>query len=60
MLCAYAPKKQTIFFSLLPFSQPKSFCRWLLTSVRGNRAYFFSYAVMAGTFFSYLYSIIRF
>jgi uncharacterized iron-regulated protein len=31
-----------------------------MTSARGNRAYFFSYVVKAGTFFSYLCSVIRF
>jgi len=60
MLCAYALKIHSTYACLLPFLQLRPFCRLRLTSARGNRAYFFSYAVKAGTFFSYLFSIIRF
>jgi len=55
MLCGGVLKIRTAFVCLLPFWQPKSFCRLQLTSARGNHAYFFSYAGMVGTFFSYLY-----
>lgn len=59
-LCGGVLKIQKVFCGLLPVLQPKPFCRLLMTSARGNHVYFFSYAVKAGTFFSYLCGVIRF
>ncbi len=55
MLYDEALKIQTACGGLSLFWQLKLFCRLRLTSARGSRAYFFSYAGKVGTFFSYLY-----